>query len=84
VRASVMAATTVGTPPVWSQCQWETKSTSMVARSTASRSALASQTSAYGPTSNSAVALRSPGSRPAQDEKPWQATQRWSNVTTRS
>ena len=69
---------------MWSQCQWETKSTSMPARSTASRSALASQTSPYGPTSKSTVALRSPARAIARAEKPWQATHRWSSVTTMS
>ena len=42
----------------------------MLDRSTASRSALASQTSAYGPTSNSTVAVRSPIRARASAEKP--------------
>ena len=44
-RAVAMAATTVVMPPEWSQCQCDRNSTSMLDRSTASRSAFASQTS---------------------------------------
>ena len=83
-RASAMAATTSVVAPVWSQCQCDRNRTSMAARSTARRSALASHTSPYGPTSKSTVVVCAPCRAVASAENPWQATQRWSKPTTQS